>query len=165
MTQQLHCDSFTRMGSFRGSQLEANCKSWAWGRQVREVGERHVLDCHLNFLSNKAFHFFPFQVGIDFSQPHGNSFSLVSFFKKDIKYLSSSLYFFYILLSFAFFCVLFCFSPWYYWCISPSIYGYFFLPIFFSRSVTSSHDVCTAGHLSWSIYISVVPYNAKPAFK
>lgn len=54
---------------------------------MREVGERQVLDCHLNFLSNKAFHFFPFQAGMDFSQLHGNSFSLVSFFKKDVKYL------------------------------------------------------------------------------
>lgn len=108
-----------------------------------EEGGREA--CHLNLLFNKTFPFFPF-IGIDFPQPHGYSFLLVRFLRKTLNIydISPSLYFFISschILSF----MLFCFSPWYYCCINPSTYRYFFLPIFFSRSVPSSHDVCTAG--------------------
>lgn len=63
---------------------------------MRKVGERHVLDYHLNFLFSETFPFFPFQVGIDFSQPHGNSFSLVGFLRKILNTydISPSPYFF-----------------------------------------------------------------------
>lgn len=85
-----------KWGLSKAANLRRISRAKHGGGQVREVGERHVLDYHLNFLFNKIFPFFPFQVGVDYSQPRDESFLLVRFFGKALNTfdISHSLYIF-----------------------------------------------------------------------
>lgn len=108
-----------------------------WGGWER--GRCSIITC-LSSLT-KHFLFFPFQVGIDFSQPHGNRFLLIRFLRKalNIYDISPSPYIFIFscpLLSF----VLFCFSPWCYWCISVEHMGVFF--VLFLQQISSLFSWC-----------------------